>query len=572
MKTKNYITTYCLFKCSSRYLVHRSNSNSQYSSQFPGFRCQFSRTSRPLETFLPDPKRNLPSVVHPLREYIGRDLTSASNFSGHTHRIPCRFFGSAPIVMQRNPMFSTINADDITKFKEILGEKNVVQDEEVLLAANTDWMQKYKGSSNLLLQPRTTEEVSQILKYCNSRCLAVVPQGGNTGLVGGSVPVFDEVIINMGSMKNIISFDKVSGILVCEAGCILENLVSFLDNQGFVMPLDLGAKGSCQIGGNVSTNAGGLRFVRYGSLHGNVLGLEAVLANGTVLDMLGTLRKDNTGYDLKHLFIGSEGSLGIISKVSILTPPKLSSVNLAFLACKDYVSCQNLLLEAKRKLGNILSAFEFLDSHSMDLVLNHLEGVRNPLPPSMHNFYVLIETTGSDQSYDKEKLEAFLLRYMEVGLISDGVLAQDINQAFSFWRIREGVPEALMKAGAVYKYDLSLPIEKMYDLVEEMRMRLGPAAKVVGYGHLGDGNLHLNISLPEYDDTVLGQVEPFVYEWTSKHRGSISAEHGLGLMKANKIHYSKSTESVHLMVSIKKLLDPNGILNPYKVLPSSLTS
>ncbi|KAG5517803.1 hypothetical protein RHGRI_038241 [Rhododendron griersonianum] len=583
MKTKNYITTYCLFKCSSRYLVHRSNSNSQYSSQFPGFRCQFSRTSRPLETFLPDPKRNLPSVVHPLREYIGRDLTSASNFSGHTHRIPCRFFGSAPIVMQRNPMFSTINADDITKFKEILGEKNVVQDEEVLLAANTDWMQKYKGSSNLLLQPRTTEEVSQILKYCNSRCLAVVPQGGNTGLVGGSVPVFDEVIINMGSMKNIISFDKdetskVKAFVPIQSGgrvifrkttrakVIFRNeaTVPSLDfgcfvSIRFVMPLDLGAKGSCQIGGNVSTNAGGLRFVRYGSLHGNVLGLEAVLANGTVLDMLGTLRKDNTGYDLKHLFIGKT-----------LNIPQLFE----YLICYgDSLSVhQNLLLEAKRKLGNILSAFEFLDSHSMDLVLNHLEGVRNPLPPSMHNFYVLIETTGSDQSYDKEKLEAFLLRYMEVGLISDGVLAQDINQAFSFWRIREGVPEALMKAGAVYKYDLSLPIEKMYDLVEEMRMRLGPAAKVVGYGHLGDGNLHLNISLPEYDDTVLGQVEPFVYEWTSKHRGSISAEHGLGLMKANKIHYSKSTESVHLMVSIKKLLDPNGILNPYKVLPSSLTS
>ncbi|XP_058184157.1 D-2-hydroxyglutarate dehydrogenase, mitochondrial-like [Rhododendron vialii] len=336
------------------------------------------------------------------------------------------------------------------------------------------------------------EEVSRILKYCNSRCLAVVPQGGNTGLVGGSVPVFDEVIINMGSVKNIISFDKVSGILVCEAGCILENLVPFLDNQGFVMPLNLGAKGSCQIGGNVSTNAGGLCFVRYGSLHGNVLGLEAVLANGTLLDMLGTLRKDNTGYDLKHLFIRSEGSLGIISKVSILTPPKLSSVNLAFLACKDYVSCQ-------RKSSHVLLHCLFtLRVLCMEQVLNHLEGVRNPLPPPMHNFYVLIETTGSDQSYDKEKLEAFLLRSMEVGLISDGVLAQDINQAFSFWSIHEGIPEALMKAWAVYKYDLSLPIEKMYDLVEEMRMRLGPAAKVIGYGHLGDGNLHLNISLPEF--------------------------------------------------------------------------
>lgn len=340
------------------------------------------------------------------------------------------------------------------------------------------------------------------------------------------------------------------------------------------MPLDLGAKGSCQIGGNVSTNAGGLRLVRYGSLHGTVLGIEAVLANGTILDMLGTLRKDNTGYDLKHLFIGSEGSLGIVTKISILTPPKLSSVNLAFLACKDYYGCQKLLQDAKRKLGEILSAFEFLDSNSMELVLNHLEGVRNPLPPSVHNFYVLIETTGSDESNDREKLEAFLLRSMEGELISDGVLAQDINQGLSFWRIREGIPEALMKAGAVYKYDLSLPVEKMYELVEEMRARLGSAANanVIGYGHLGDGNLHLNISLPTYDDAVLAQIEPFVYEWTSKHRGSISAEHGLGLMKAEKIHYSKSSETVGVMASIKKLLDPKGILNPYKVLPSSFTS
>ncbi|XP_024030195.1 D-2-hydroxyglutarate dehydrogenase, mitochondrial [Morus notabilis] len=483
-----------------------------------------------------------------------------------------RCFGSATSLIQRNPSFSTLNTDDINYFKGLVGEKNVIQDEDRLLTANTDWMHKYRGSSKLLLQPRTTEEVAQILKYCNSRCLAVVPQGGNTGLVGGSVPVFDEVIINLGLMNNIVSFDKVSGILVCEAGCILENLITFLDTQGFIMPLDLGAKGSCQIGGNVSTNAGGLRLVRYGSLHGTVLGLEAVLANGDVLDMLGTLRKDNTGYDLKHLFIGSEGSLGIVTRVSILTPPKLSSVNLAFLACNDYFSCQKLLVEAKRKLGEILSAFEFLDNLAMDLVLNHLEGVRNPLPPFLHNFYVLIETTGSHESYDREKLEAFLLHAMEVGLISDGALAQDINQASSFWHIREGLPEALMKAGAVYKYDLSLPIEKMYDLVEEMRTRLGALAKVVAFGHLGDGNLHLNISAPQYEEKILAQIEPFVYEWTSKHRGSISAEHGLGLMKATEIFYSKSTNTVQLMAFIKKLLDPRGILNPYKVLPHSLSS
>ncbi|XP_015889880.2 D-2-hydroxyglutarate dehydrogenase, mitochondrial isoform X2 [Ziziphus jujuba] len=487
-------------------------------------------------------------------------------------RFQHRGFGSDATKIQRNPLFSTLNSEDISYFKGVLGEKNVIQDEERLLTANTDWMHKYRGSSKLLLQPRSTEEVSQILKYCNSRSLAVVPQGGNTGLVGGSVPVFDEVVINVSLMNNIISFDKVSGILVCEAGCILENLITFLDTQGYIMPLDLGAKGSSQIGGNVSTNAGGLRLVRYGSLHGNVLGLEVVLANGDVLDMLGTLRKDNTGYDLKHLFIGSEGSLGIVTKVSILTPPKLSAVNVAFLACKDYFSCQKLLVEAKWKLGEILSAFEFLDNLAMDLVLNHLEGVRNPLPPSLHSFYVLIETTGSDEAYSKEKLEAFLLHAMGAGLITDGALAQDINQASSFWLIREGLPEALMKAGAVYKYDLSLPIENMYNLVEEMRIRLGESATVVAYGHLGDGNLHLNISTPQYEDKILAQIEPYVYEWTSKHRGSISAEHGLGLMKANEIFYSKPTNVVHLMGSIKKALDPKGILNPYKVLPHSLSS
>ncbi|XP_020091970.1 probable D-2-hydroxyglutarate dehydrogenase, mitochondrial isoform X2 [Ananas comosus] len=402
------------------------------------------------------------------------------------------------------------------------------------------------------------------------RRLAVVPQGGNTGLVGGSVPVFNEVIINMASMDKIISLDKVNGILTCEAGCILENLNNYLTSEGFIMPLDLGAKGSCQIGGNVSTNAGGLRFIRYGSLHGNILGLEVVLANGTVLDMLGTLRKDNTGYDLKHLFIGSEGSLGIVTKVSILTPAKLLSTNLAFLACNDYLSCQKLLFEAKRELGEVLSAFEFMDSHAIDLVLGHLEGLRNPLPTSSYKFYVLIETTGSDESYDKAKLEAFLLHSMECALVSDGVIAQDISQASTFWRIREGISEASVKLGAVYKYDLSLPVEKLYDIVEEMSQRLGDVAKVVGYGHLGDGNLHLNILTAEYSDDILAKIEPFVYEWTSMHRGSISAEHGLGLMKADKIHYSKSSETVQLMASIKKLLDPNCILNPYKVLPQSV--
>lgn len=552
-----------LLKCGSKQLLdHQSNRNFLTSS-----RC---RASGFIYGFLKPFGSLIPHIVN-YQEYVHTYCRSPYYLGATSCSVQSRCFSTEPTVIRRNPKFSTINSDDISHFKEILGERGVVEDEDTLNTANVDWMQKYKGASKLMLKPGSTEEVSQILKHCNSRCLAVVPQGGNTGLVGGSVPVFDEVIINLGSMNKIISFDKVSGILVCEAGCILENLNSFLDIQGFVMPLDLGAKGSCQIGGNVSTNAGGLRLLRYGSLHGNVLGVEAILPNGTVLDMLGTLRKDNTGYDLKHLFIGSEGSLGIITKVSILTPPKLSSVNLCFLACNDYASCQKLLWNAKKKLGEILSAFEYMDSTAMDLVLKHLNGVRNPLPSSTYNFYVLIETTGSNEIHDKERLETFLLDSMESGLIPDGIVAQDINQASSCWHIREGIPEALKNAGAVYKYDLSLPIEKMNDLVEEMRTRLDARAKVVGYGHLGDGNLHLNISVPQYDDNLLLLIEPFVYEWTSKHRGSISAEHGLGLMKANKIHYSKSSETVQLMASFKRLLDPNGILNPYKILPSSFS-
>ncbi|PAN09890.1 hypothetical protein PAHAL_2G056100 [Panicum hallii] len=459
-----------------------------------------------------------------------------------------RTFGSAATHIQRNPAYSELNSDDVSYFRSILGD-GVVEDEDRIAVANVDWMGKYKGASQLLLLPKSTIEVSKILSYCNTRRLAVVPQGGNTGLVGGSVPVYDEVIVSLAGMDKIISFDKVNGILTCEAGCVLENLSTFVENEGFIMPLDLGAKGSCHIGGNISTNAGGLRFIRYGSLHGNVLGLEVVLADGTILDMLTTLRKDNTGYDLKHLFIGSEGSLGVVTKISVLTPAKLPSTNVAFLSCNDYTSCQKLLLAARRNLGEILSAFEFMDHHCIDLAMRHLEGVQNPLPASQYKFYVLIETTGSDESYDKTKLESFLLRSMEDGLVADGVIAQDISQASNFWRIREGISEASVKVGAVYKYDLSIPVEKLYDIVEKMRCRLGDNAEVLGYGHLGDGNLHLNILSSKYDDNTLAQIEPFVYEWTSAQRGSISAEHGLGLMKAEKIHYSKSPEAV----SVSKL-------------------
>lgn len=488
-------------------------------------------------------------------------------------RHPVRRFAvstkSSGNAVTRAPRFDKLKGSDVQFFKNAVGEKAVILDKDELAVANIDWMHKYQGHSHILLRPQTTHQVSEILRFCNSRKLAVVPQGGNTGLVGGSVPVHDEVIMNLGAMNKVISFDEVSGILVCEAGCILENLDNYIGNKGFAMPLDLGAKGSCQIGGNVSTNAGGLRLLRYGSLHGNVLGLEVVLADGTVVDMLGTLIKDNTGYDMKQLFIGAEGTLGVVTKVSILVPAKLASVNTAFLACEDYESCQNVLKEAKVHLGEILSAFEFIDRPALDMALTHLSGTRDPLPQSWKKFYLLIETTGSDEAHDREKLHRFLESTMEKGFVADGVVAQGTTQAASFWQIREGISEALGKAGAVYKYDFSLSPKYFYKIVEDLRGRLGSAALVVGYGHLGDGNVHLNVSAREYNNELLDKIEPYVFEWVAQHKGSVSAEHGIGIMKPHALHYSKSTEAITLMKKFKTLLDPKGILNPYKVLPNA---
>jgi len=261
-------------------------------------------------------------------------------------------------------------------------------------------MRKYRGHSKLVLKPGSTEEVSKILKYCNDNMLAVVPQGGNTGLVGGSVPVFDEIVINLQRMNNIRSFDEVSGIFVADAGVILGVADNFLAEKNHIFPLDLGAKGSCQIGGNVATNAGGLRLLRYGSLHGNVLGIEAVLPDGTVVDDLSKLRKNNTGYDIKQLFIGGEGTIGIITGISILCPQRSPAINVAYFGLESYEKCQEAFREAKNQLSEILSAFELMDGRSQKLV-NKATGKKMPLEGE-YPFYCLIETSGSNTDHDSE--------------------------------------------------------------------------------------------------------------------------------------------------------------------------
>lgn len=473
--------------------------------------------------------------------------------------------------LKRDPKYAQVTEDHINFFRRLLGSESALIDGVTKDATddiepfNADWMRKYRGHTKLVLKPASTEEVSKALKYCNDNMLAVVPQGGNTGLVGGSVPVFDEVVINMSRMNQIRSFDDVSGTLVADAGCILEVTDNFLKEKNHIFPLDLGAKGSCHIGGNVATNAGGLRLLRYGSLHGNVLGIEAVLPDGTIVDDLSTLRKNNTGYDLKQLFVGGEGTIGIITGVSILCPRRSNAVNVAFFGLESFEKVQEAFKEAKGQLSEILSAFELMDSYSQDVVYQVTKNNR-PLE-SEHPFYCLIETSGSNSDHDNEKLEKFLEHVMDKNIVSDGVVAQDATQVKSLWGWREGIPESLGYWGGVYKYDVSIPISELYGLVEETREKITeagliggsdehPVVSVVGYGHMGDSNLHLNVATRRYDKRVEAILEPFVYEWISKRNGSISAEHGLGLAKKKYIGYSRSDTMIRLMKQLKDLYDP----------------
>lgn len=506
------------------------------------------------------PVRTLVRCAVPLVLYGRRCLSMSSN----ARRASLVELTSVRYPHVKRGRFSKVTDEDIKVFEQLTPSR-VITDPHEIAPHNVDWLKMVRGTSTVMLKPKSTQEVSEILAYCSSRRLAVVPQGGNTGLVGGSVPVFDEIILSMSLMNQVLSFDDVSGILVCQAGCILESLDKLVEEKGFIMPLDLGAKGSCHIGGNIATNAAGLRLLRYGSLHGNVLGLEAVLPNGEILDCLSSLQKDNTGFDLKQLFIGSEGSLGVVTAASILVPRRPKSINVAFLGCQSFPDVLDTFKLAKIMLGEILSAFEFQDETSMELVTTYL-GLHNPI--RKWPFYVLVETSGSNDNHDEEKMNCFLEKVLSENMAQDGTLATDLSKVKELWGLRERITESLMFCGSVYKYDLSLPLPKIYDLVLDMRKKLGTlVTNVTGYGHLGDGNLHLNITTPEHSDEVLNAIEPYVFEWTAKYNGSISAEHGLGFKKANYIHYSKSSSSVMLMKEIKGLLDPKGIMNPYKVLP-----
>ena len=454
---------------------------------------------------------------------------------------------------------------------------------------NLDWMKKYQGRSRLALLPSTCNELSSIIKYCHARSLAIVPQGGNTGLVGGGVPLFDEVIVSTRRMNKVISFDPVGGQLVAEAGCTLASLGRYIEKHSFMMPYSFGSKEKCVIGGNVATSAGGMRLLRYGGMQGSILGLEAVTGDGTILNLLSTMRKDNTGLQLKNLFIGSEGLLGIITKVAIHCVPLPSSIHSAFLSLPSFSAVSKTLVAARSCLSEILASAEFLDSGCLRLVTSHLPGVKSPLSISSGRFFMLIETHGSDMRHDCEKLELFLNKVKAEGLVSHGVVATSSEEQKMMWRCREGIAEACSKRGrrAVYKYDISLPTEGMYDLVGRVQVELeskglaptstpsdDPAAedergyKAFGYGHVGDGNLHLNVTGPDssYRKDVEEVLDSFVYDYVASQGGSISAEHGIGRMKRGALMRTKSKEALEIMTRVKSVLDPQMILNPYKVI------
>eukprot|EP00823_Brevimastigomonas_motovehiculus_P006969 TRINITY_DN5992_c0_g1_i1.p1 TRINITY_DN5992_c0_g1~~TRINITY_DN5992_c0_g1_i1.p1 ORF type:complete len:517 (+),score=91.97 TRINITY_DN5992_c0_g1_i1:61-1551(+) len=481
-------------------------------------------------------------------------------------RAQTRFFSH----VTRNPVFSMLKETDLKFFESEIGSENVVTDPSALKPHNRDYLRRWEGRSKLMLKPNSPKQISNILRYCNKNKLAVLTQAGNTSLVGGATPQFDELILSTSRLNKMTAFDDQMGILTCEAGCVLENVNQWLEPKGHLFPLDLGAKGSCMIGGNIATNAGGTRFFRYGSLRQNVLGLQVVLADGRIIDQLSTLRKNTTGYDIKQFFIGSEGTLGVITAASVLCIKKPKSTQVALLGLNSFDDVLKTCSTARNELLEILSAVEFMDRYSLESVLNHIPGARDPMT-TKYPFYMVIETQGSDSKHDMSKLNTFLEKAFESKVIQDGTIAQDETQGKALWTLREMIAEALNKQGTVYMYDISVPVPSFYSYVEIMKQRLKSIkdAEVCGFGHLADGNIHLTVLTPKYDQQAVDLMEPYLFERVAEQRGSVSSEHGLGQHKNEFIYYTQPRITVDVMKSLKTMMDPVGILNPYKLLPKN---
>ncbi len=414
--------------------------------------------------------------------------------------------------------------------------------------------------------PRSTAEVSAILKFCNEHSIAVQPQGGMTGLAGGGVPITACVVLSLERMRAIEEVDVAAGTITVQAGIPLEAVQIAADEAGLFFPLDLGGRGTAQVGGNASTNAGGNRVVRYGMMRALVLGAEWVMADGTVVTSLNKMIKNNAGYDLKQMFIGSEGTLGVITRLVLRLYPKSRSLCTALCALQDYPAVLDLLARAKGGLGATLSAFEMMWPEFYHLGTTALER-RPPIAP-VHGVYVLMEIMGDDPEGDQARFESVIGEAIEAGSVQDAVIAKSGKEARDLWAIRDCPGEFSKVFWPQISFDISIPTGQMGDFMEECKSRLDarwPGIRTVFFGHVADSNLHLSIKTegdPEHEHAV----DAAVYEAVGAWGGSISAEHGIGVHKRPFLHFSRTPEEIALMRTLKAALDPKGILNPGKVI------
>lgn len=417
-----------------------------------------------------------------------------------------------------------------------------------------------------LTYPRNTGQVSAILRYCNQQRIAVQPQGGMTGLSGGGVPTGPCVVVSLERMRAIKEIDTAAGTITVEAGVVMQAVQQAAEDADLFFPLDLGGRGSCQIGGNLSTNAGGNRVLRFGMARDLVLGVEAVLADGTVIDALRKVIKNNSGYDVRQLFIGTEGTLGIITAVVLRLFPKPRSVCTGICAVADYAAVLALLSRARTGFASQLTAFEVMWPEFYEIGTVGLK-VKPPLDPG-YGLYVLIETMGTDSEVDLARYESVIGEALEAGIVADAIIAKSQRESNELWTVRDS-PGEWQKAGhwPQLSFDVSVPTGEIGDLVDTIRATLKrrwPALSGLYFGHIADGNLHVSVRMTGHSVPAL-EIEEAIYELVSQRRGSISAEHGIGSLKKEFLHLSRSPAEIALMRSIKRAMDPNGILNPGKI-------
>jgi FAD/FMN-containing dehydrogenase len=473
------------------------------------------------------------------------------------------------------------NNETTTTRQALLGllggsDDSILTDAAAIAPYLTDHRKLYNGRALAVILPRTTEQISRVLRFCDEHRIGVVPHGGNTGYCGGATPDESgtEIVISLRRMNRIRSVDASNYSLVAEAGCILKDVQRAADEAERFFPLSLGSEGTCQIGGNLSTNAGGLSVLRYGMMRDLVLGLEVVLADGRVLSALSALRKDNTGYDIKSLFLGAEGTLGIITAASLKLFPKIRSSTTAFVAVPTVRAAVDLLARLKEASGDRVSSFELIPRIGVDLTTQHIPGVTDPLQ-QRYSWYILTELTSARSNDPLDTvMEEALATALEDGLVLDAALARSERERLALWKIRETIPEAQRIDGASLKHDISVTITALPDFVEQASRWVEdnvPDGRLVVYGHVGDGNLHFNLNQsPGADSNTFLAREPTIkraiHDLVREFGGSFSAEHGIGRLKVEELEHYASTVEIDLMRAVKKALDPNGVLNPGKVL------